>query len=723
VADHTATPAASACTWGGVGVDRLLPGDPAPEAAIARSIVSALLLLGCARSPGALSEPLGADSIAAAGLRAHVEHLSDDAFAGRETGTPDALRAAEYLRAELTALGLEPLPGDDDLFADYTLHRLGYDPAATRLAVRAGDRELELALGRSWRPFDFSDPGEIDGEVVFAGYGITAAEHDWDDYAGLDVEGRIVLLLRHEPGEDDPDSPFDGVRSSEHASFLKKATNAADHGAIGYLLVTDPMHHEGSDDLRVDGRLVLEPPERTGPGESQGPVFRAAQIDRATAQALVATGGHDLAELQRAVDGGTPPRDLALGPVRARLAIGLRDAPEVVPERNVVAVVRGTDLADEWVVVGAHYDHIGAFSGEGDTVFNGADDNASGTAGMLALARAFATRGEPPRRTVVFMGFSGEEKGLLGSKAWVAANGVGPVVFMLNLDMIGRNPDHGIEIYGDGYGTGMAPVILAAAAEAGLETPKLHDAEYFGASDHDSFYQADVPFLFFFTGRHEDYHQLGDHADKVDYDRMERIVQAAFHILQPIADGEHTPMFVHHVGWMGATLEAARVTAVERDTRGERAGLAVGDVLTAVAGEPVTANTLGPALRAVAPGQVAVLALRRGDEIVEVSVERAKIGYLGIQPGAPSEEEAKALGLVDDVGIKVNGLTEGGPASTSGLRVGDIIVGLDGATVKLRSLRGVLQRIGAGETVMARVVRDGEVVMVDVVLGERPERP
>jgi Zn-dependent M28 family amino/carboxypeptidase len=335
---------------------------------------------------------------------------------------------------------------------------VGYAPDGTTLGATVGDAPVPLKLGDDWRPFPFSDPGAIEGDVVFAGYGISSEEHGWDDYAGLDVEGKIVLILRHEPGEDDAGSVFDGKESSTHSTFINKAFKAAEHGAIGYLLVTDPRHHEAGDDFRVGGRLALKAPEPREAGESEGPEFRAAHISRAVAEKLVAGSGKSLLELQTAIDDGIKPAELGIGAVTASLAIKPTEGAVEVPEVNVVGRIEGSERPDEWVVVGAHYDHVGGYVGEGDTIYNGADDNASGTAGMLEIARAFATL-PPPKRTIVFMAFSAEEKGLLGSRAWVEQNGVDKVVFMLNLDMIGRNPDKPVDLVGDGYGTGMTEIV------------------------------------------------------------------------------------------------------------------------------------------------------------------------------------------------------------------------------------------------------------------------
>lgn len=674
-------------------------------------------LVACAPKQ-AIAPPMGAEQLSADRLRAHVEHLSTDAFNGRDTGSPELARAAGYLADQLAACGLQPMPGDTDLFADYTLYRTGYDREQTRLSTT---KTTQVELGRDWRPFPFSDPGEISGDVVFAGYGITAPEHDYDDYAGLDVEGRIVLLLRYEPGETDPESPFDGLDSSEHATFMRKARNAIEHGAIGYLLVTGPLYHTDSDDLRLGGRLSLEPPELEA-GVSEGPQFQAGQISRQVAEALVAGSGQTLAELQTAVDAGTPPSELSIGPVQATLSVAIADEAEAVPERNVVAYLPGASAPDELVVVGAHYDHIGGYVGEGDTIFNGADDNASGTAGMLELACAFGSRAARPARSMVFMGYSGEEKGLLGSQAWVAEHGADDVVFMLNLDMIGRNPEEPIAVVGDGYGTGVDALVMKAVGQSGLQSVTLGGTDYAGNSDHDAFYREDVPFLFFFAGLHEDYHQVGDHADKLAYERMFQIVQTGYHLLEPIADGQATPAFIHHINWLGVEIQQGMVAAVVDGSRASEVGFAVGDRLAEVGETAVTGDTIGPALRDIEPGTVTSFVLQRDGDRVELDVERAKTGYLGIYPGAPSDEQQQALGIVDGSGVLVRQLAEEGPAAQSGLQAGDIILQLSGQPISTRTLSTILQRIGAGEPVQCLVARAGERITIELVLGERPQR-
>ena len=200
----------------------------------------------------------GESTIRTSDLRRHVEFLAADGLKGRDTAQPEIALAEEYVAREFHGYGLEPLPGKDGLLIDFTLFRSSFDIGRTSLRLDLGERELSAEAGVSFRPFPFSDEGEVEAAVVFVGYGISAPELGYEDYEGLDVRGKVVLLLRHEPGEEDPSSGFDGVRSTDHALFTTKARTAREHGAVGMLLVTDPLHHGRDDDLRLGGRLRLD---------------------------------------------------------------------------------------------------------------------------------------------------------------------------------------------------------------------------------------------------------------------------------------------------------------------------------------------------------------------------------------------------------------------------------------------------------------------------------
>ena len=666
-------------------------------------------------------------------LRRHVGLLASESYAGRGTDEWGGWMAQWHVARHFESLGLQPLPGEEDWFLDFALYQQGFVPDETTLSY--GGREWEV--GSDFRPFGFSDEGEVEAEVVFAGYGIRSEEHEWDDYEGLDVEGKIVFVLRHEPHEKDPNSSFDGEQSTRHAQFNVKAQVAEEAGARAMILVTDPLHHDDSDDLRLGGGFRLERPalgEEVEAASEEEPPFLAVQVSREAAQALLGSGGPDLADLQRAVDDGKKPAALGVKPIRARLAVERPETARRLVDRNVAAILPGSDpkLRDEWVIVGGHHDHLGGYEGSGDTVFNGADDNASGTAGVLELARSFAQRAERPRRSLVFMTFAAEEQGLLGSRAIVEQEllPLERVVYMLNLDMIGRNEDRPVAAWGDGYADGLTEIIEEANRSVGLKLD-LGGSQYMGRSDHDPFYKRDVPFSFLFTGTHEDYHQLGDHAEKVAYARQRRIVELASGILERVANRTEPLRFIHHVDWIGAKVqvesraggEAAVVTAVDEGSRGAEAGLRAGDVVTGFDGTPLeSASAVGRGFRGVEPGSTATIQLARAGAPAEITVERAKPGWIGLWPGEVEEDQRKALGLPDSEGFVVRRATEDGPAAKGGLKDGDVVLSLDGQPVTTSTLRSVLSRLGAGEEVDVLLVRDGERQTLKVTLGERPQR-
>ncbi len=690
-----------------------------------------------ADSPGVTTAAsIGIHSITSADLRGHVELLASDAYEGRETLEPGYELAAKHLSGQFEAYGLSPLPGRDSFVVDYPLYRLGFDADHTKVAVTVNGQTRTLAAGTDFSPFSFSEQGAADVDVVFAGYGITAPDLNYDDYADLDVTGKVVLVLRHAPNEKDEGSPFKG---GAHQAFVTKAANAQEHGAVGMLLVTDPRHHaKDADDMRMTGFLAVEPPSPRGerPDSPEAgdetdakPPFLAVHVTQDATAAMVAGTGKSLEDIQVALDGGAPAKSFDLGAVRASLAVKALDAPEKVSAKNVAGFLEGSDptLKSEWVVIGAHYDHLGAYHGGGDTVYNGADDNASGTAGMLELAQAFASLPTPPKRSIAFIGFSGEEKGLLGSRAMVAADQLpmDRVVFMLNLDMIGRNPKAPVAVVGDGYSVGIRPAV--EAANAGVELPiEFGGDDYAGNSDHHPFYASDVPFLFFFTGLHDDYHQLSDHANLIEYDRMADITRLAYGTVERVASGEVTPSFVHHVTWLGLQVQvvdgAATITAVEDGSRGATAGLKVGDIVTGFSEASFAAADVGKEFRNIEPGAETTLHLRRGDADVSVPVTRAKRGYLGVAPGQLSDEDRQKHGLPEDEGVLIRGASPDGPAANAGMQEGDILIRIAGLPVGTRTLGKHLARIGAGETVKIVVIRAGERVTLELTLGERPER-
>ncbi len=749
------------------------------------SLAAVLLLAGCGSehaapkveaprpAPAARPDWRAAESaISVDSMRKHVGFLAADDLHGRETFTDGAAAAARYIQERFAEYGLEKLPGQASYQVDYALDESGWDPAGSLLSWKRGKAKgagHALRPGVDFQPLVPTDEGRlIEADLVFAGYGLDLPKKGWNDYAGLDVKGKVVLLLRHVPNEKQQTAEHEAKekektgkgRADERAisqmvgAFNAKARAALAHGAVGMIVVTEPSH-EFDDEMSLVARRQVPPTAEEKAAEAKrkaateaAPLtaalkagrraakadrpFVSAIVTRAAADELVAGAGKSLAELQKAIDRGVKPRALRVGPVHVTLAARSTEAARKVTAQNVVGFLPGSDPArrGEWVVVGGHYDHVGEGGLDGDRIHNGADDNASGTAGVLEMAKAFASlpASARPARSLVFCAFSGEEMGLLGSDAMLAERDLplDKVVFMLNLDMIGRNPDKKVEILGDAFATGVKEI--TEKANVGLDVDfEWSGLNYSASSDHHSFFSRHVPSMFFFTGLHPDYHQPGDHPDKLAYDRMAALSRLGFRIIGAVASAREAPRFIHQLFWLGATVELVRgaptVTSVAAGSRGEKAGLEAGDVVVSIGGKKIASSkALGDAFDQLEPGSKTAVAVRRGTTSVAIDIARAKQGYLGVQPGEISDEQRKTLGLSPEEGVLLESVNADGPAAKSGMKDGDVLVRLGGQAVGDKSLFLRLATLGAGERVVAVVVREGKRVELDLTLGERPSR-
>jgi hypothetical protein len=588
-----------------------------------------LLLAACAAARGPAGSPEPRFDAALAGEE--VRWLADPARAGRGAGTPGGAEAEAWLAARFAEIGLAPA-GDQGFLQPFEV------PFRASLA---GTNALGLGatapvLGQGWQPFTFSDDGVVRGELVFAGYGISAPELGYDDYAGLDVKGKVVLVVQDFPRERDQASPFRDPRHYRHGEWRQKATLARDRGAAALLAVRDDWHHPGPDDL---------PPWKGGVASRAG--LPAARV---TAAALRAAGV-DVAALAVPIGDDLKPRSRPLG-----VDVSLQVHVEVEKARtaNVVGLLPGTDaaLAGECVVVGAHHDHLGR-GGEASAapdqvgqVHPGADDNASGVAGLLAVARAFRA-GPAPRRSVLFVAFGAEELGVLGSSHAVkhtpAACPVEKLQLMVNLDMIGRPqpardapPGSPGRLYVHGVDTAAGlrervrqladrPPRIALAAELG--------GDGFGASDQTPYYARGVPVLFLFSGAHADYHRPGDTADTIDAAGLAEAARLAWRAARDAADlperlqvvrlapppapaggrGGSRPSLGTIPDFAERSEPGVLLTGVVPGSPAERAGLAGGDVVVRL-GDKKILN--------LQDMQYALVAHRPGDE-VEVEYQRA----------------------------------------------------------------------------------------------------
>ncbi|MHC4600876.1 MAG: M28 family peptidase, partial [Planctomycetota bacterium] len=411
--------------------------------------------LGAADYPPKVKK--GVNSILAREIVRHTDILASDAYEGREAGTKGAILAACYIARMFEQYGLEPGGDSGSFFQHFSLQggasgtgKLG---DAVLVEVRLAVRGKNLLLRRfdyekDYLPFHFSASAYVQGNVVFAGYGISAPEHGYDDYRGLDVKGKIVLVLSHEPQEADPESVFDGTALTKHAEPRVKAALAEKNGAIGLMVVPNPEHHE-KDPVHVDG-VTAWPPE--GGAEPLGIV--CLRVSRRVVREVLRLEKKKLDKLQSAIDRSLKPSNVKIK--KGTVALRVAAQADTGMARNVVGIYEGSDpvLKEECVVIGAHFDHIGygnfASRGKRGQIHNGANDNASGTAGVITLARVFTELGIRQKRTLVFAAFDGEEKGLLGSKHYVGRPTVplDKTVAMLNMDMIGRGPIRKIKVGG-----------------------------------------------------------------------------------------------------------------------------------------------------------------------------------------------------------------------------------------------------------------------------------
>ncbi len=491
---------------------------------------SAIARLGLAVALTACATPLPpAPPMQAERVARDVAWLADDAREGRGPGSPGVAAAAAYLEAGFRAAGLEP-GGEDGYRQAFPM------PVAIRVARQALSVDgAPLQPGVDFGALVSSADGEVAGEVVFAGYGISAPHSGWDDYAGLDVEGRVVLVLDDRPGG--REGPLGDRSANRFLLRSEKVANARRHGAAAVLLAPSAADAPGE-------------PEPAGSNPTTQPSgIVALWLGRGAAERLVAAaGGPTLAELQAAIDASGPDSQ-ALPGVRLEAAVAIEREQGVGV--NVIGIRRGSDpaLRAEAVVIGAHYDHLGrgpygslAPDRNGE-IHNGADDNASGAAGLLELARAFATA-PPTRRSLVLAAFAGEELGLTGSRAYVESPPVplADTAAMLNLDMVGRLRDGGLNVFGTETSPEF-PALVERAAQ-GIPVALQLGAGGYAPSDQTSFYARNVPVLLFFTGVHPEYHTPDDDADRIDAEGETRVLEVVFRTARALLDAEDRPALV-----------------------------------------------------------------------------------------------------------------------------------------------------------------------------------
>jgi len=573
-----------------------------------------------------------------------VKFLASPELRGRGTGSPELEKAADFIGGKFREFGLKPADGKSfyQSFSVVVGATLGKD---NRFQFTQDGRPATLRCPEDFVPLNISSSGKLAGAVVFAGYGITAPEYHYDDYAGLDAKGKIVVVLRHEPQENDEHSVFAGKNFTMHATFASKAANAKAHEAAGLILISDTAAHHGeANELEKVGAAE-------GPTDA-GIVFM--QVKAADAAPWFQSAGKSLDDIQAGIDKDLKPESFAFPEaLRVDAAVDLERERKTV--RNVAALLPGT--TDEYVILGAHYDHLGlggpyslAPSMTG-TVHPGADDNASGAAGVIELARWFSHQPQQ-KRGILFLEFAGEEMGLLGS-AWYAGHPELPLekaAAMLNMDMIGRVRADKVYIGGAGTAANFRPMLEEAAAKVHLKADLSDNAGFEGASDHVSFVAKQVPVLFFFSGLHADYHKPSDTWDKIDAPDAARVLDLVADVTEQLREAGAKPEFVRvlaqphgamavgpvggssgygpyfgSVPDFGGEVKGVKFADVREGSPAATAGLKGGDVLVEFDGKKIeNLYDFTYALRAKKPGDVVKVKVMRGDTPVEVMVTLTK---------------------------------------------------------------------------------------------------
>jgi hypothetical protein len=576
----------------------------------------------------------------------HVQFLASDELQGRRAGTSSADEAANYIEREFKSYGLTPASGSGFLqpFTFVSAVRLGEQNS---LQVRTSNGDRLLKPGEEFMPLAFSSSEPVSGEVVFVGYGISAPALGLDSYSGIDPKDKIVIILRGSPDGDNPHGKF-AEFTQPGLEIQNKTLKAREKGARGVLFVSaeKSFQEDRLSRLRHDLNFL----------DSGIPT---AVVDRGAAQYILASGGSSLADAE------AKSKDSSSAFLLKGTTIKLKT--DVVringKSANVAGVLAGSDpqLASEYVVIGAHYDHLGlggpeslAAKPEGQ-IHHGADDNASGTTGLLEIARVLASERGKIKRSIMFIAFSGEELGLLGSGAYTKnpAAPLATTVAMLNMDMIGRLRNGSLFVGGVGTSPAWKPLLEklngppdagAAGNGSGSRFQLGFGEDGFGPSDHQSFYVRDVPVLFFFTGTHDDYHKPSDTADKINGDGLKQVAEFVRQIAVSVANEPQRIAFT-------------KVKAEQRPAAG------------------------------------------RGFRV-----------YLGTVPNYSDQSD----------GMRLDGVRPGSPAEKAGMRAGDIVVKLGKMPIKnVYDYTYALGEMRGGEEIEAVIRRDGKEMTMKITPEKR----
>jgi len=555
----------------------------------------------------------------------HLKYIASDELEGRRAGTRGAELASDYIAKQFKKFGLKPA-GDKGTYFQYfdfvSDVKLG---DSNFVSFKINKDEIKLNFKSDFVPLSFSESGKIKGDVIFAGYGITAPEQNYDDYNGIDVQGKIVMLLKGTPDGYKAHSPFE-----KYLPLRYKVSNAQSKGAIGIIFV-DPFS-EKFEKFTYDYSA----------GKAGIPII---EVKNSIIDNILKTCGYDfkLYDIVKKIYDSMKPNSFTINNLSVEIQTDVRYVKSKVA--NVIGYIEGSnpELKNEYIIIGAHYDHLG-WGGQGslvpDTVaiHNGADDNGSGTAGLLELAEYLSHNRKNLNRTLVFIAFTAEEEGTIGSGFYVK-NPVFPLentIAMINMDMIGRLKEDKLTIYGTGTSPVWNDIIEKLNSEFKFNLNLVKDG--YGPSDHAQFYSKNIPVLHFFTGIHSDYHKPSDDYDKINYQGQKRILDFIAKLIFELDKAKGRPQFVKAepqqrsargfrvtlgiVPDYSEEVQGMKVGDVRTGTPAEKAGIKPGDVIVKLGGREIkNIYDYTYALGDFNPGDEVEVVVLRGDEKLSFKVK------------------------------------------------------------------------------------------------------
>ncbi len=575
-----------------------------------------------------IAQNVNSDDITSAEIKQHIDYLASDALKGRDTGSKEIHEAAEYIANEFKEYGLTPL-FNSSYFQEFPFIAKIELTDNNSISFKINNESIDPELKTEYITVPFSGTVDAMGDLVFAGFGISAPDLEYDDYSGLDVKDKIVIVFRDHPDVKNPHSEFD-----VYSSLRKKSAVARDKGAIGIIFVN------GFDEFKKDDDLVEFSYDYGGAITD----FAVVNVKRDVISKVFEKIGKNLEEVYKNIIENKKPESFSLTNSSAEVSTGIKEVEKT--SWNVGGYLQGNDpeLKNDFIVVGAHFDHLGMggpnslYRGTEPQIHNGADDNASGTTGVLELAEKFASMKDQLKRTMVFVTFSGEELGLLGSAYFVNHSPVPneDVDVMVNMDMIGRLKDSSLIVYGTGTSSNFQQIL----SETNSDSLKLtFNDEGYGPSDQSSFYGKKIPVLFFFTGTHEDYHKPTDDADKINFAGEEKVLKYVYRVIEDIDNNKTKPdyllvekkdegkmpgrkVYVGTIPDFAGEADGYKISGVSDGSPAQIAGLQGGDIITQFGDKKISnIYDFTYALADYLPGDKVKVVVKRGEEEKTFEVE------------------------------------------------------------------------------------------------------